>query len=111
MNLDALQLEIHAMAKDKGWWDDERSFGDMIALVHAEVSEALEEYRDGHGLKEIYYNEDKPDKPEGIPIELADIIIRVLDMAEAYGIDLVNAIEMKLLFNATRPHKHGGKVI
>lgn len=46
-------------------------------------------------------------KPEGVPAELADIVIRVFDMAKAYGIDLADAIEEKMAYNMTRPHKHG----
>lgn len=49
-------------------------------------------------------------KPCGIPIEAADIIIRVLDMCAAYGIDIEAAIAMKMEYNSTRPYMHGKKV-
>jgi NTP pyrophosphatase (non-canonical NTP hydrolase) len=51
----------------------------------------------------------QPPKPEGVPSELADVVIRALDAADAWGIDLGAVIEEKLAYNATRGHRHGGK--
>ena len=101
--------EIHENAKSHGWWDEERSFGELIALCHSELSESLEEYRKGKGFCETYFGENG--KPEGIPSELADVIIRVLDMCAHYGIDIEQILEVKHKFNITRSYKHGGKVI
>jgi NTP pyrophosphatase (non-canonical NTP hydrolase) len=162
--LNKLRDEIHQNAKAHGWWENEfteqeitevwarlsatpglrdrvvskmkeqRSFGDIIALCHSELSEALEEHRNGHKPTEVYYscvnlgcvlNDSgrcnkhleksaecyKEPKLEGIPIELADCIIRILDYCGKEGIDIEEAISIKHEYNKTRPYKHGGKVI
>ena len=103
--------EIHENAKAHGWHDFERSFGEIIALIHSELSEALEEYRSGYLETAIYYNDNKPDKPEGIPVELADVIIRIFDYCEHAGIDIEHAIRLKHEYNKTRPYRHGGKIL
>jgi NTP pyrophosphatase (non-canonical NTP hydrolase) len=121
--LNKLRDEIHQNAIDHGWWEEERSFGDIIALCHSELSEALEEYRNSNDRvrkNPIYYSGggyicDQPSacskKPEGIAIELADCIIRILDYCGKEGIDIEEAISIKHEYNKTRPYKHGGKVI
>ena len=48
--LNDLAADIHANAVAHGWWDEARSFGDIVALCHSELSEALEAYRDGEEL-------------------------------------------------------------
>lgn len=78
---------------------------DFVALIHSEVSQILEEFRDGRDVTETYYRADG--KLEGVPFELAGVVIRCFDMADFYGIDLESAIIEKHKFNKTRPYKHG----
>lgn len=109
MNINELSKEAHENAVAHGFWEEERPFAELIALMHSELSEALEEYRDGHGMQEVYWP--LPfDKPEGIPIELADVIIRICDTCGKYRIDLEKAIQLKMKYNKTRPYKHGKKI-
>lgn len=112
------QRLVHQTAVEKGWWDDiidpsEMSPGEMaelvgykIALMHSELSEALEEARKGRYT--LWY---EGDKPEGFAVELADAVIRIMDLCQFLGLDLLGAIRLKSGYNDTRSHRHGGKII
>lgn len=105
--INELAKSIHQNAVEHGWWEGDRQFPEVVALIHSEVSEALEEYRSGHGANEVYFGEHG--KPEGIPIELADAVIRILDYCAEAGIDIEGAILRKHEYNRDRPYRHGGK--
>lgn len=114
MNLNGIMKEILIINEDHGFTskvpDSNPSiFSEKMLLVISEISEALEEFRSGRGLREIYFDSDTDGKPEGIPIEIADAVIRLFDFCAANGIDLEHAIRIKVDYNTTRPYKHGKK--
>lgn len=97
---------IHDNSCAHGWWDEERSFGEIVALCHSELSEALEAYRSGQPME--WVNNGKPD---GIAVEMVDCMIRILDWCGKENIDVEDLLIKKHLYNCTRPWRHGGKRI
>lgn len=122
--INELSKKIHENNKSKGFYDEPKNIGEMLCLVHSEVSEALECDR-----KDIYagITNDQKEILNGSPTdqdwkeyfqefikdsfedELADIAIRVFDLAAFKGVDLEYHILAKMKYNSMRPHKHGKK--
>ena len=139
MEIKTLVTKAHENAVKHGFWEPPLAFGTAIALIHSELSEALEEERNGNPL--VYYprnaggvceddrheegvtcgsriyDPDHPDapcsarskKPEGAAVELADAVIRIADLCGHLGIDLEEVIEIKMAYNEGRPYNHGKK--
>lgn len=93
MHISELVEKAHSNAVEKGFWDKPREIGTMLALIHSEISEALEADRHGDA--------------EGFAEELADAVIRIADLCGGLGIDLESAIIEKMDRNANRPRLHG----
>lgn len=108
----------YSSAVAAGWHDPkliegvqrEPSAGERVALIHEEATELLQHIRDGH----VAGSWDVPESPgriDGPDVELADIIIRCLDYAGRYGIDIGGAIVGKMRYNRERAHCHGGRTL
>ena len=99
--LDDLIKECNHTSRSKGWWDDENPISDgpkKIALMHSELSEALEAMRLNNFTEK-----------DGVTEELADVIIRIFDYAGQADLPLADTILDKMAKNKDRPHRHGGK--
>lgn len=93
--LQTVQDKLHGQARAMGWHDKPREIGTLIALCHSELSEALE------GARKDLFDDHLPDR-KMIEVELADCIIRILDMAGALNLDVAGAIAEKHQYNANR---------
>lgn len=93
--LDELAKSAHRTAMDNGWHDQEVPFPQYIAMIHSEVSEALEAHRKGMGYDKIAE-------------EFADVIIRIWDASIELGLELSTATLEKMEKNKCRGYRHGG---
>ena len=78
MNLIELQEEVHAIAQTDGFWNIERTFGDLIAELHCSVGEVMRQHKPPGRRRPYEFNQD------GLEEALANVVIRVADMAEHY---------------------------
>ncbi len=115
MTLNEYAQTIHQTAVNHGWWPAEgRNFGEQLALMHSEISEALEHWREHRPA--VFYSDGG--KPDGWAVELLDCVIRILDTIHSEGrgpdnlqLDIDDLLRQKMTYNDSRPYKHGGKRI
>lgn len=93
MTLNELSQYCHGIARQKGFWDQERNIGEALMLIVTELAEAMEGHR----------HQDKDNFRE----ELADAFIRLFDLCGGLGIDIAAEINKKSEKNKNRPYKHG----
>jgi NTP pyrophosphatase (non-canonical NTP hydrolase) len=107
VDLQATAQSIHRNAVSKGFWDgpDNENVPTKLCLIHSEISEAMESHRRGEKMSWT----DEEGKPQGMATELADAVIRILDLCAYHGINMEEEMIRKMQYNISRTHKHGGK--
>jgi len=112
MNLNTVAARAYVLAVEKGFWDDGVDLREAVikaALIGCEVSEVIEELR-RDGIDNPSAWTAKGGKPEGVGIELADVLIRTLDLMYALQIDPEEMVRLKHEYNQSRQHKHGKRL-
>lgn len=113
-NIDEWVAEVGRVNTEKGWDFGEGNIPEKIALMHEELSEALGEFRSHKKPDEIWFNyerlnnNDKP-KPEGIAVEFADCVIRIMHFFHTFGLSLDEVLALKMAYNEGRPYRHGDR--
>lgn len=131
-DLNAFAAEVHKNAVAHGWWDNNPSFAETALMCHSEISEAVDEYRNdmpmcyvmkktcaecpdypagAHYMETDMSKWTPEDKPEGVAVEMADCMIRLLDWFAANGLDVEAILLAKHAYNRGRSYRHGGKLI
>lgn len=133
MTVNEFAKAIHENAVAHGWYDTPVDFQEVAVMVHAEISEAVEEWRGGNPLvygtcalaaEGCQYSGvcdrvgqpggdgvDGPCKPEGVAVELCDAVMRIFDYLAYMGVDIEAVLEAKYAYNVGREYRHGGKII
>lgn len=93
--LNALVNDCHSAARAAGWWDNDRNNGEMIALMHSELSEMLEADRKDS-------MDDHLPHRHGIEVEAADLLIRLMDFCGGRNLDIAGAYFEKRAYNDQR---------
>lgn len=108
----SIQKDVHRLAREKGWYPEKRNSGEQIALIHSELSEALEALRKGNPVSRHLCDPSISDSDlfSEAEEELADVVIRIMDLAEYRGWLIAEAIEAKHNYNKKRPQRHGDKL-
>lgn len=123
MNLTELSKEIHENAKDKGFYNGKRNFGELLMLCVTELADAMQADRKGRDYPnqnlDAYEFDDIDENifmhvyesciKDTIPQELAGALIRILDLCAYLEIDIQKFIDLEMRYNKLRPHKHGRK--
>lgn len=110
MNFKDIQTKVAATSREHGFWDvqvlkNPATVDRKLMLIVSELAEAQEDWRNG-----VFHTVLRADgKPHGFASELADAVIRIMDLAAQMGIDLEHEILQKDKYNESRPFKHGRK--